>query len=191
MPPDASTVLADGLLDGWALSEDTTETLFSLPTARVEGHTLVYEDAELRARVRETHEADHPWRFVFVTEVRFSPPLAPGGAAMVKPTLVVEAGTRFAEDLRERGLRGVEKGRTETMRVGGTRARLSDFRAAYELGGEAVPIRGWLAVWEDGDFRVAGGAYPEASLGGLFDPTKYRTELLELLRAGVRGRARR
>jgi hypothetical protein len=184
MPPDATVLLPEGLLDGWVLTEDTTETLFSLPTARVEGHTLVYEDAALREAVRDSHGVDHPWRFWFVTHVAFTPPLAPGGAAMVKPSVVTEARRAFAADLRERGLREVERGHTETMRVqSGARARLSDFRAAYDLGGESVPVRGWLAVWADGDFRLAGGAYPEASLGGLFEPNSYRNELLDLIRA--------
>jgi len=51
-------------------------------------------------------------------------------------------------------------------------------------------VRGFLAVWLDGEFRIAGGAYPESGLEGLLaeadvdpDGAAYREELLALIRA--------
>lgn len=38
---------------GWTLVDRTEETLFRTPTAAVEGHTLLYEDARLRAALAE------------------------------------------------------------------------------------------------------------------------------------------
>jgi len=171
---------------GWDLSEDTTETLFSLPTARVEGRTRLYEDPELRAAVAEADGPDHVWRFFFATDVTFVPPLAPGFGAVIKPTVVSEARRRFADDLRDRGFEDVRKGSTQSYRVGGGRARLTPFGATYSVKGGGVGVRGCLAVWRDRGFRLAGGAYPESGLErllGEWPETDYREELLSLIRS--------
>jgi hypothetical protein len=193
---------------GWTVVERTAETLFQLPTASVEGHTVLYEDPALRERVRAATGVDHPWRFVFATRLEFRPPLAPMvGTASVYPTVVTEAGNAFADRLRERGFTDVEAGRRERVRTdGGDRARLRQYTAVYELPSgtagdptaEAAPdrpatvdVEGWTAVWTSGgDFFVAGGAYPTYGLSALLDgdapdPGTFREELLDLVR-GVR-----
>ena len=182
---------------GWVLAEESAETLFELSAARVEGLTRVYEDADLRRAVREATGADRLCRFFFATVVEFSPALSPGIAPVIKPTVSSEARREFANDLRERGFANVERGRTRNVRVdSGARARLTDYRAVYPLRTDAASvdlrIRGFLAVWLDGEFRIAGGAYPESGLGDLLagrdvdaepDGNVYREELLELIRA--------
>jgi hypothetical protein len=67
---------------------------------------------------------------------------------------------------------------------------LTDFRGRYPLEEGSVDVRGYLAVWEDDGFRLAGGAYPEAGLESLLaggdvtpDGNRYRDELLTLVRA--------
>jgi hypothetical protein len=180
---------------GWELVEASTETLFELSTARVEGHTRVYEDAALREAVRAAAGVDRLCRFFFATAVEFSPPLSPGVAPIIKPTVASEARREFANDLEERGFVNVDRGRTRNERVdSGSRARLTDYRAVYPLRAEDASVdlrvRGFLAVWLDREFHIAGGAYPESGLEDLLadaaiepDANAYREELLELIRA--------
>ena len=180
---------------GWELAEESAETLFELSAARVEGYTRIYEDAALRRAVREVAGVDRLCRFFFATVLEFSPSLARGVAPIVQPTVASEARREFASDLAERGFTAVERGRTRNVRVdSGARARLTDYRAVYPLraadASVDLRIRGFLAVWLDEEFRIAGGAYPESGLADLLadadvepDGTAYREELLELIRA--------
>ena len=180
---------------GWELVEESTQTLFELSTARVVGHTCVYGDASLQRAVREASGVDQLCRFFFATAVEFSPPLSPGAASVIKPTVASEARREFAKDLRERGFANVDRGRTQNVRVdSGSRARLTDYRSVYPIrtGDVSVDLRmrGFLAVWLDDGFHVAGGAYPESGLADLLadtgvepDGTAYREELLALIRA--------
>ncbi|GAA0457487.1 hypothetical protein MUK72_11935 [Halococcus dombrowskii] len=194
----------DDRLDGWTMVEETTETLFALPTMRVRGHTLVYEDGPLREALRAADDAlDMPWRFFFATRLAFRPPLAPGiGTASVLPTVATELRRSFASDLEDRGFRAVERGRKQRMRTdAGDRARLTKYTARYAVerngsdrddGDHDIAIEGWVAVWtRRSGFRIAGGAYPiqgfavlcESAGIDLDDPNAYREELLGLLRA--------
>lgn len=181
--------------DGWSLAEESAETLFSLPGVHVEGHTRIYEDAALRRAVREISGVDQVSRFFFVAVVEISPSLSPGAAPLIEPTVASQARREFAADLRGRGFTDVDRGRTRTLRIdAGVRARLTDYRARYSLRTDSVSadlrIRGFLAVWWDGGFRIAGGAYPESGLEDLLtdadvepDGNAYREELLALIRA--------
>jgi hypothetical protein len=187
-PPVVPTERLDS--GGWALSEETTETVFQLPTARVEGHTKLYEDAALRERIREHTGVDRTWRFFFATALTFQPPLAPGLAPMVKSTVVTEARRTFANDLKDRGFTQVDRGQTQTIRIDGNRARLMNFRATYPLETDDdtvdLQVAGWLAVWNGDGFRLAGGAYPEAGFQAVEEAgnaSAYREELLNLVRA--------
>ncbi|WP_257298716.1 hypothetical protein [Haloarchaeobius sp. FL176] len=190
--------------DGWRLSDESTEVVFDLATVRVLGATRLYEDADLRAAVREATDGalDQPWRFCFATQLSFQPPLTPGlGPASLYPTVASSARRQFAEDLRERGFRNVERGRHDRLRTdSGARARLTRYEATFPMAdafagdgdrpAEAeVAVEGWLSVWvADGQFRLAGGAYPTDGLdavapGVADDPGTYRNELLSVLRS--------
>lgn len=184
--------------DGWSLVEETEETLFRLPTARVRGYTALYEDGALRDRIRAAAAIDRQWRFFFATRLAFVPPLAPGiGPTMLMPTVLSEAKRTFGKDLGERGFEAVRRGRTERIRVrSGSRAHLQSYEARLPVEGEAtaissVDVEGWIGVWTtDGEFRLAGGAYPTdlpalgETLGvtDLPDATACREELWRLLR---------
>ncbi|WP_440991203.1 hypothetical protein [Haloarchaeobius baliensis] len=190
--------------DGWRLTEESTEVVFDLATVRVLGATRLYEDADLRAAVREATDGalDQPWRFCFATQLSFQPPLTPGiGPASLFPTVVSSARREFADDLRERGFRNVERGRGERMRTrNGSRTRLTRYEATFPLpdvldgdldlpADAEVTVEGWLSVWlDDGQFRLAGGVYPTDGLdavasGVADDPGSYRNELLSVLRS--------
>jgi hypothetical protein len=162
---------------------------------RVLAHTLVYEDTGLRARVAAATGVDHTWRFFFATRLGFDPPLPPlTGNASVYGTVRSEARDAFVDDLRGRGVDRIERGRTERARTE-TRDRVSltRYRGRYRLetGGNPVdvPVAGLLGVWtHDGDFRLAGGWYPDQSLAATLDgapetdPNAFRDELLDLVR---------
>lgn len=197
-PPVPDQRLAAG---GWELAEETTETLFRLATVRVEGHTLLYEDATLRDALAATTHHEGPWRFFFATALAFEPSLAPGiGTALLVPTVTVEARRAFVADLEDRGFRAVERERTDRTRAdSGDRVRLARYTAERDLGevgGErrALTIEAWLGVWvHDGTFRIAGGAYPVGGLDALLadageersapSPRASREELLDLIAA--------
>jgi hypothetical protein len=195
------SVPADRLDDGgWALEDETTETLFRLPAARVRGHTLLYEDDDLRAAVAAATDGalDRMWRFFFATSITFEPPLPPGvGTAMISATVRREAKKQFADTLASRGFREVSTARSEQLRIDGNRARLTAYDATLDVpvdGTErALPVTGWLGVWAHDGFRVAGGAYPATPLGAFLDvsgvpdggPREFQNDLLALIR-GVR-----
>ncbi len=138
MPTDPAfpDVPADRLRDGgWELVDESVETVFQLPTARVEGATKVYDAAETREAVRDAVGLDHQWRFFFATALSFTPPLAPGiGPAVILPTVRSEAQSAFADELADRGFESVERGRSERVRVdSGDRARLRTYSAELDL----------------------------------------------------------
>ncbi len=171
---------------GWILKERTSETLFSLSAVRVEGHTLLYEQPEIREQVGESVEADLPWRFFFATRLAFDPPLSPGiGPLGVFPIVHSKARREFVADLRDRGFEGVKRGGTRRIRPkSGDRGRLTEYTAQFTAGDHVTEIEAWFGVWiREGEFRLAGGSYPTSGLPGIdLDPSAYREELLTLLR---------
>jgi len=191
-------VPVDRLDDAWERAEDSTETLFGVEGADVRGHTVVYEDADLRAAVRRATDPplDQSWRFFFATRLAFRPPLAPGiGPAMVLPSVKTEAVRRFADDLTDRGVADVGRGRRERIRTE-DRSRVSLRQVTGEVAlpdGDPVPVEGWVGAWDDGDIHLAGGAYPRSSLADRFPAVEepaldgstddYREALLDLVRA--------
>ncbi|WP_122089653.1 hypothetical protein [Halalkalicoccus subterraneus] len=172
---------------GWVLDERTDDTLFSLASVRVEGRTLLYEQPDLRRRIRETcEEGDLPWRFFFATRLTFVPPLAPGiGPMSVFPMVLSESRREFVADLEEQGFEAVERERTQRMRIdSGDRVRLTKYAARFETGDLDTGVEAWFGVWtRSGEFRIAGGAYPTGELPVDLDPTSYREELLDLIRS--------
>jgi hypothetical protein len=180
---------------GWERIDEREEVQLELPTMRVLAHTLVYEDGSLRTRVKEATDIDHTWRFFFATRLGFEPPLPPlTGTASVYGSVRSGARESFVDDLRDRGVEGLEQGRTERTRTEtGDRVSLTRYRGRYRLDvdGESttVPVAGLLGVWtHDGTFRLAGGWYPDQSLsvtladGPETDPNAFRNELIDLVR---------
>jgi hypothetical protein len=191
------TVPTDRLDDeDWELAEETVSTVFELPTAEIRDHRVVYEDAALRAAVREATDGvvDQPWRFFFASRLSFLPPLAPGvGPMSVRPSVETESRRAFADELRDRGFQRVERSRRQRLPTeDGQRAALTKYEAdlsvALDEQSRTVDVEGWLAVWvRRGSFRVAGGAYPTRGLGPLLggetvESRDLREELLGLIR---------
>ena len=181
---------------GWTLIDDDEDVRVELPTVRVLARTLVYADESLRDRVREATGVDHTWRFFFATRLAFDPPLPPiTGAASVYGSVRSEARDAFVADLRDRGVEGIERGRTERTRTEtGDRLSLTRYRGRYRLDRNGdpvrVPVAGLLGVWTtEGEFRLAGGCYPDGSLAATLggapetNPNRFRTDLVDLVRA--------
>lgn len=183
--PERPTLSLEG---DWRERETEERVVFSLPTMRVRGHTVVYEDPELRASVRAATDdaVDHPVRMTFATHLAFDPPLPPGGGvASVFPTVRTAAEREFANDLRDRGFERVARGRRDRTRTDdGVRVALRKYDAAVCVDGADVDCEGWLGVWHDGgDVSLAGGAYLTESVGDLaLEPGRYRRELLDAIR---------
>ena len=192
-------------LDDWERTDATVDRLYGVDGADVRGHTLVYEDRRLRAGVRDATGGalDQSWRFFFATRLGFRPPLAPGVEPTLVPMVRPEAVRRFRADLEDRGGENVERGRRERVRTEkGKRVRLRQVtgeiplpdldQTAVSPAVDAVPVEGWVGVWDDDAVLVAGGAYPRTALVRAFDadderlslsPSTAREELLALVRA--------
>lgn len=176
---------------GWTRVERTSETLFSIPALRVEGHTLLYEQPDLREAIRTGSEGvDLPWRFFFATRLSFDPSPTGFGRSSLFPVVLTAARREFVFDLRERGFEAVERGPTRRLHTDdGGRARLTGYDARFATDAIAVEVDAWIAVWDRGGrFRLAGGAYPTGSPDSAdvdLDPDRYREELFALIR-GVR-----
>ncbi|SDF27811.1 hypothetical protein [Halorientalis regularis] len=196
------TVGSDALERGpWELRGRSEDTVFQTPTATVRGHTLVYDDADLRAALDQAGVADSLdpggegtlvdvadddtggfWRFFFATALSFRPPLAPGiGPASMRGPVVRESRESLLDDLRSRGFERVEAGRRQRVRTDtGDRATLTKVTATYPLDRGQLDVEGWIAVWSrGGSFRIAGGAYPTRGLATLLDglPEDERPEI--------------
>lgn len=183
--PAAPSVPVEALGDEWEQTSDEVETVFELAAASVVGHTCVYEDTTLESTVQEACGIENCSRFVFATRLGFSPSLAHGTHAIIKPTVVSEAKRAFAETLEERGFEAVDRQRRQQLPTeSGDSATLFGYHAQFPTDQATVPIEGWLAIWYDDDFLLAGGAYPR-NFDGLDVPVdlgNYRDELLSVLR---------
>ncbi|MFB6082889.1 MAG: hypothetical protein ABEJ94_01425 [Halorientalis sp.] len=197
MSGDGTPRVPEDNLDGWTVTDRSSETVFELPVARVVGHTAVYDDENLRSTVSSLTggTVDRMWRFFFATRLEFTPALPPTvGPAAVFSTVRTQANSVFRDRLRDRGFDGVSKAGHDRIRVEtGDRASLQAYEATIETSVVDVPVEGYLAVWSNrGEFRLAGGAYPAASLSDLLgisipsidiDPDSFREELLTLVRS--------
>ena len=180
--------------DGWVLEERSSETVFSLPGIRVEGHTLLYEQPSLRETIASVFETgNQPWRFFFATRITFRPPLGPGiSPRSLLPVVRSEARRSFVTDLRKRGFESLERRRTRQLSVAngdGDRVRLTGYTTRFDTGELTADVEAWFGVrLLNGEFRVVGGAYPVAgfsSAGIDLEPDRYREELFGVIR-GIR-----
>jgi len=175
-------VTAEGI-EEWECVEASIDTLFDLPVIAVEGHTLVYEDAALRERLRRA-TGEGVTRFFFATRLAFEPALSPRVEALLQRTVTSAAQGAFADRLEDRGLTDVQHGGRRRVSVdSGGHASATAFTTSYECDGTALPVEGLLAVWRDDGFTIAGGAHPvgDGGLGVDVEPERYESELLELI----------
>lgn len=153
--------LPEEVLDDWHRIEKREEVPFRAGPLSVRAHTVVYEDAERRARLREAigKAGDTVWRFYFASRVRISPRVS----SSVPLTRIVEsnATTAFREELQARGFSSIERADRRTLDVGGRIAGTFRFDAVVSAAGVAVASEAFLAVVPgDREYLLVGGAYP-------------------------------
>lgn len=178
---------------GWEQTEDRTESLYELGPVRVRGHTVVYGDGDLTERVAAHTDGEAFRRFFFATRIRVEPRTAQSTALTRLVTSQARSG--FTDRLADRGIGGVEARDTRSLRIGGTDATLVQYGGSCDVGDVSLTVEGYVAVWPaaDGDYLVAGGAYPTAVTDGnddvtaavsdLLDPSTFRDDLLSLVRS--------
>lgn len=157
-------------LDGWTLVAETTERPFEAGPVSVTAGTTRYE-----------RETPPPRPFFFASRLRIDPDAGPSPAL----TRLVESRAEdgFRDRLADRNITGLEHRDDRSLDVddpGASRATLSVFHGRCAVDGERVPVEALLAVWESGEYLLAGGAYP---IGDGFEAT--RRTVLALVR-GVR-----
>jgi hypothetical protein len=197
MAPPFPTVENEGI-EAWELVEETVERLFQLPAMTVEGASRRYEDRETARLLAERTEPpfETTVRFFAATRLGFDPGLPPGTLpSVVLPSVQGESRRAFRERLRERGLRSVARGRSERLRVGGSRVRVHRYDGTVPVEGrDDLPVEGWIGAWHDDGFYVVTGGHPGRRLADAFDladppdrltvpPRGYREEFFDLLRS--------
>jgi hypothetical protein len=193
---------------GWELVEETTETVFEVPTNQIHAATQRYEDTHTRTALREAAGLDRTVRFFAATRLVFEPPPPPGiTPRLAAPTLRAEVRREFTDRLRERGLQNVDRAGSQRVRVADRRrARLTKYTATDPLAdvgdgastAQSLPLECWVAVWtRSKTARVVTGGYPAVTLAEQFaidagshtdgplarTRDQFRDEFLDLLRA--------
>ncbi len=138
-------------LDGWHRVSETTEQAFSAGPISVTAGTVRYEPAN----------EPEPRPFFFASRLRIRPVVTPNVAL----TRLVERGARdgFHDRLAENDIDDAELRETREIPIDdppGTMATASTFRGRCVVDGESIPVEALVAVWEVGDYLLAGGAYP-------------------------------
>jgi hypothetical protein len=212
---------------GWTLREETNdETVFeqeySVVTVEAVATSRTYADAALRDQVRTDTlgTVDTDLALFSATRVDIAPAVDELGPVQseAKSRIREHATAQLRDQLEAAGIEDVEETGTDTLSVaGGHEADLVELQGNYPVsdisfpvqadtsitieGGE-LPIAALLAVWAaDGNYLIAGGAYPAAnftrnSQSQLSDaisvtidvdlgltPAAYREELLGLVTA--------
>ena len=178
----------DALLSGWRLAEDATATPYD-GAVTVTARTLVYEDADLRARVRAAAGDDLSVRFFLASRVRVSPLAVP--ASLLRTRVARESAEAFVARLRDVGVHDARKRDAHAETVGESRAFVAEYGGSYSVGDATLRVAARIATRTAGrEFLVTGGAFPTgvvgdgetaAALSTLLSPSSYRADLATLM----------
>ncbi|WP_311173749.1 hypothetical protein [Halobellus ordinarius] len=169
--------------EGWRLVSEEVTTPFDARLVTAKAHTRLYEDVDLRERLREATGTETTWRFVFASRLRISPK-APGSPALTRLVSDRASGT-FLDVLESRGFSEIARADTHRFAVGDVDVDATRYRAEVAVGGENLPVEAYFAAWPAGaEYLLGGGAYPLSLPGNeTFDPEQGREELFEMLRS--------
>ncbi len=137
-------------LDGWERVERTTERPFTAGPVSVTAGTVRYE---------RTDRPD-PRPFAFASRLRIRPETPPNAAL----TGLVERRARsgFRDRLADRDIGSIEIQDQRTVAVDDPEAApaaLVTYRGRCVLDDARIPIEALIAVWEAGEYLLAGGGY--------------------------------
>jgi hypothetical protein len=199
-------------LSAWRQTDQTVDSPFSTPLVSVYTHTTVYEETTQRQQIREQTGFDLAWRFFFASRIRLEPPHPP--SLFLTSLIRQQVSQAFVERLSTRGFVDIDKESQTSVSVDGAKGVRKRYRAQFQISADAlstkqvgsetdstatedgaplsIPVEGYLTVWADDDYYVAGGAYPSgppkdgppallAALGDVIDPAAAREELLRLI----------
>lgn len=163
-------------LDGWRRVAETTDRPFTAGPISVTAGTVRYE--------RTTAAPSPP--FFFASRLRIRPETAPNPA--LRRLVERQARSGFRDRLAERNIRAIEHRGDREISIddpNASRATVSTFRGACRPvdGTDEGPVEAMLAVWDAGEYLLAGGAYSLVDSATAADTA--RRELLGLIR-GVR-----
>ncbi len=138
-------------LDGWRRVSEATERPFSAGPVSVTAGTVRYEPTD----------DPEPRPFLFASRLRIRPDAGPNAAL----TRIVERGTRdgFRDRLAANDIEDVELRESRGIPIDHppeTVATAWTFRGRCVVDDESVPVEAMVAVWEAGQYLLAGGAHP-------------------------------
>ncbi|WP_313695028.1 hypothetical protein [Halorarum halobium] len=204
MPPDTPPVPVERLAEGdWRELERAAWRPFDVGLLAVDATRVVYEDATLRNRIRESTGIDGSWRFFLAARLELSP--TPPGSRALTALVTDRALSGFVDVLAERGFADVRRAAswdepaTRPVAEQGDDREPSDAPVEYvaRCTVDGVSLRATaLALVRpvEGGYVLAGGAYPTGvrdapdgvgadAIERELDPARFRSELLALVRA--------
>lgn len=202
-PPQVPTIaLAE---NGWEQqSGSTDETVFEETygplTVEAVASSVAYRNVALAASVREDTlgAVGGPLALFSATRIDLAPAVDELGPIRNEVRAQIDAMARegIREELAAAGLTDVRETGTDTIRVDGQEASLTEFEAVYgvadiafpiqsgrslSIPGTDLPVTALLAVWAaNGSYLVAGGAFPAANFA-----TRTTTELSDAITVSV------
>ncbi|WP_276239179.1 hypothetical protein [Halobaculum marinum] len=180
---------------GWRERERRETRAFDAKVVTVDAATVVYEDVDLRERLREATGLDRLWRFFVASRLTLTPSATP--SPPLTRIIANRAHAGFADTLGERGFDGVRRAPDATADASESldpADRLAGYEALCRLDGVGVRARGWAAVRPADDaYLLVGGAYPTAvreapdaatadAVTAALDPERFREDLFALMR---------
>lgn len=127
---DPPSVPADRLA-GWVETDRSVETAFDAKLVSVRAHTVVYDDRDLRERVREATDIDHQWRFFLAARLRLEPRTEPSGP--LTRLVADRARSGFRDRLADRGFQQLRRTETTRRERDGTTTREATYEAVLPL----------------------------------------------------------
>jgi len=143
-------VVSRDRLNDWRRTDETVERPFEAGPVSVTAATVRYE-----------RDGTTPCPFLFASRLRIRPSASPNAAL----TRLVEERSQagFRGQLADRDVESVTRRDERSFAVDdptASTATLWTFHGRCAVDGSSVPVEALLAVWESGEYLLAGGGYP-------------------------------
>ena len=149
--------------ESWQLVSEETSTPFDVRVVTVTATTRIYEDTELRERLRPTQ-----------------PP-----SRALSRLVSDRSSSAFVDVLEERGFSDIDRADTHRFGVDGDEVDATRYRARARFDDRSIPVEAYFAAWPSTDeYLLGGGAYPLSLPGSAsFDRNEGRDDLLAVMRS--------